>query len=52
MSDIEAERELKQKYLRENIDAEFYEEFMDFCVSYAGEIDIDAWNLDYVKEVI
>ena len=46
-----AEREEKQKYLRENIPAELYEDFAEFCVSYAGSIDIDSWTFSYVKEV-
>lgn len=49
----EQQREDKQRYLRENIlDRDFdAEEFMDFCESYRGSIDIDSWSLNELKEV-
>ena len=29
-----------------------YEDFAQFCQNEAGEIDIDKWSFDYVKQVI
>lgn len=39
-------KELKQQYLREKILDKNYdaEEFMDFCESNHGSIDIDSWT--------
>ena len=39
-------KELKQQYLRENILEKNYdaEEFMDYCDSQYGSIDIDSWS--------
>ena len=45
-------RQQKQAYVCENIDENLYEDFYDFCTSYAGLIDIDSWDLSYVYEVL
>ncbi len=47
MADIEE----KQKYLRDHIPAEDYEDFAEFCITYAGSLDIEGWSFVYVKEV-
>lgn len=47
MADIEE----KQKYLRDHIPAEDYEDFAEFCMTYFGSLDIETWSLDNVKEV-
>ena len=46
-------KELKQQYLRENILEKNYdaEEFMDFCESHYGSVDIDSWSFDQLKKV-
>lgn len=51
---MDAYREEKQKYLRENILEKDYdaEEFMDFCENYHGNVDIDNWTLWELTEVI
>lgn len=43
----EAQKEEKQRYLREKILEKSYdaEEFMDFCESYRGNVDIDSWTI-------
>ena len=46
-------KELKQQYLRENILEKNYdaEEFMDYCDSQYGSIDIDSWSFQELKKV-
>lgn len=47
------DREEKQQYLREKILEKNYdaEEFMDFCENYKGNVDIDSWSLQQLKDV-
>jgi len=42
----------KQAYLRNNIPADKYEDFGEFCESIAGNVNIDEWNIDYVQELV
>ena len=48
-----SDREEKQRYLRENILDKDYdaEEFMEFCESYKGSMDIDSWTLQELQNV-
>lgn len=45
---MEALRERKQQYLREKIIDDNYDpnEFMDYCESTIGSVDIDQWTLE------
>lgn len=46
-------RERKQQYLRENILDKNYDpnEFMDYCESTSGSVDIDQWTFDRLVKV-
>ena len=47
----EAALEAKQAYLRDNIDPNLYEDFVDYCSTQTDAIDINSWSIEYVKEV-
>lgn len=42
----------KQAYLREHVPQDKYEDFAEFCESVAGNIDIEAWSIEYVRELV
>ena len=47
----EASLEAKQAYLRDNIDPNLYEDFVDYCSTQTEVIDINAWSIEYIQEV-
>lgn len=42
----------KQAYLREHVPQEKYEDFGEFCEAVAGNIDIEGWSIEYVRELV
>ena len=42
----------KQAYLRDHVPQDQYEDFGEFCESVAGNIDIEAWSIEYVRELV
>ena len=43
--------EEKQAYLRDNIEADQYEDFYEYCEKEIGSVDIYSWTLQDVAKV-
>ena len=44
--------EQKQKYLRDHIDVDLYDEFFEFCQNDVGSVDINSWPMNRVEEIV
>lgn len=42
----------KQTYLRTNITKDKYQDFAEYCENIVGNMDIETWTIDYVKDLV
>lgn len=43
---------VKQAYLKDNILPGNFQNFVQFCDKVVGNIDIETWTMDFVKELV